>query len=35
MPSLWSGSLTFGWVSIPVRLEASQQKEKKQRKKRA
>ena len=23
MPSLWSGSLTFGLVSIPVRLEVS------------
>ena len=24
MPSLWSGSITFGLVSIPVRLETSQ-----------
>ena len=35
MPSLWSGSITFGLISIPVRLAADQQKEKKQRKKRA
>ena len=35
MPSLWSRSITFGLVSIPGRLEKSQQKEEKQRKKRA
>ena len=35
MPSLWSGSITFELVSITVRLATSQQKKKKQSKKRA